>query len=253
MNLFKNVFGRIWAVWGMIIFVVTLLIVIIPIWLTKFIQEPKGTEIFRKISKVWMTIFLILIGCRVRVKGKANFRKGQSYIVTCNHSSLMDVPLTTPFIPGPNKTIAKVEMARIPLFGVIYSRGSVLVDRNSDESRRKSLDDMKKVLAQGMHMCIYPEGTRNKTGQPLKSFYDGAFRLAVDTGTPVIPTIIYNTGKVLPTNKKFFLWPHTLSMHFLEPVIVTKNDKAHELKEKVYKIMWNYLLESSTLKQPQPE
>lgn len=241
MNLFKNIFGRIWAVWGMILFAVTLLIVIIPIWLTKFIPEPRGTEIFRRISKAWMSVFITLIGCPLRVTGKSNFRKGQSYIIACNHNSLMDVPLTTPFIPGPNKTIAKVEMANIPLFGVIYRRGSVLVDRKSDESRRKSLEDMRQVLAQGMHMCIYPEGTRNKTGQPLKSFYDGAFRLAVDTGTPIIPTIIRGTGKVLPTNKKFLLWPHKLSMKFLEPVMVSKTDNVQEVREKVFKIMWEEL------------
>ena len=100
---------------------------------------------------------------------------------------------------------------------------------------------MKAVLAQGIHMCIYPEGTRNKTGQPLKSFYEGAFRLACDTGTPVMPAIIFNTGKVLPPSKKFFLWPKPISMHFLEPVPVSKNEDATELKERVFKIMWDYI------------
>jgi 1-acyl-sn-glycerol-3-phosphate acyltransferase len=152
----------------------------------------------------------------------------------------MDVPLSTPFIPGPNKTIAKVEMSRIPVFGLIYSRGSVLVDRKSDESRRRSLDDMKHVLLQGMHMCIYPEGTRNKTGQPLKTFYEGAFRLAIDSEKPIIPAIIFNTGTVLPSNKKFFLWPRPLYIHFLEPIPVTRNDNATELKDKVFKIMRDY-------------
>jgi 1-acyl-sn-glycerol-3-phosphate acyltransferase len=241
MKMFKEIFGRIWALWGMLLFVVTLLIAAIPIWITNYMPEPRGTEVFRRISKAWMTVFLNLIGCPVRIKGKANFKKGQEYIVACNHNSLMDVPLTTPFIPGPNKTIAKIEMAKIPVFGMIYRRGSVLVDRKSDESRRKSLDDMKQVLATGMHMCIYPEGTRNKTGQPLKSFYEGAFRLATDTGTPIIPTIIFNTAKVLPPSKKFYLWPKPLHIHFLEPIPVTKNENPTELKEKVFQVMWNYI------------
>jgi 1-acyl-sn-glycerol-3-phosphate acyltransferase len=241
MKLIKEIFGRIWALWGIIVFVVTLLIVAIPIWITNYFPERKGTEMFRRISKLWMNIFLPLIGCPVRVSGKSNFKKGETYIVACNHNSLMDVPLSTPFIPGPNKTIAKIEMARIPIFGMIYKRGSVLVDRKSDESRRKSLEDMKQVLALGIHMCIYPEGTRNKTGQPLKSFYEGAFKLASDTGTPIIPTIIFNTGKVLPSSKKFFLWPKPLFIHFLEPIPVTKNENPTELKEKVFKLMWNYI------------
>lgn len=240
MNLLKNIFGRIWAVWGLLVFAVTLLIAIIPIWITGFLPEPRSTEAFRRISKVWMMVFLNLIGCPLRVKGASNFKKGQTYIVTCNHNSMMDVPLSTPFIPGPNKTIAKIELARIPLFGLIYRRGSVLVDRKSDESRRKSMDQMKDVLEHGMHMCIYPEGTRNKTGQPLKSFYEGAFKLASDTGKPIIPAIIFHTSKVLPVSKKFFLWPHPLAIHFLEPVAVQQWENVPQLKEKVFKIMWDY-------------
>src|SRR3954468_571492 len=119
MKIFKEIFGRIWAVWGMVLFVGTLLIVIIPIWISTFMKEPKGTEVFRRISNVWMSVFLFLIGSPLSVKGKKNFRKGQTYVVVCNHNSLMDVPLSTPFIPGPNKTIAKVEMAKIPLFGMV--------------------------------------------------------------------------------------------------------------------------------------
>ncbi|HYF30068.1 MAG TPA: lysophospholipid acyltransferase family protein [Chitinophagaceae bacterium] len=248
MNLFKNIFGRIWAVWGMLLFIATLLIVLIPFLLTGSLPEPRRTAAFRRISKVWMTVYLHLIGCPVRVKGASNFKKGQAYVVVCNHNSLMDVPLSTPFIPGPNKTIAKIEMAKIPLFGLVYKRGSVLVDRKSDESRRKSLEDMKAVLAQGMHMCIYPEGTRNKTGQPLKSFYEGAFKLASDTATPIIPALIFNTGKVLPNNKSFFLWPHALSIHFLEPVMVRRGEDASALKDKLYTIMWDYLVKSKKQK-----
>ncbi len=152
----------------------------------------------------------------------------------------MDVPLSTPYIPGPNKTIAKKELAKIPIFGLIYRRGSILVDRNSDESRRKSFEEMKKVLETGMHMCIYPEGTRNKTSNPLKSFYDGAFKIASDTGHSIIPALIFNTEKVLPSNRKFFVWPSRVSIHFLPPVPVTKNQNVAALRDQVFKIMWDY-------------
>ena len=99
----------------------------------------------------------------------------------------MDVPVATPFIPGGNKTIAKIELAKTPLFGYLYKAGSVLVDRNSETSRKESLLKMKKVLEMGLHMCIYPEGSRNKTDQPLKTFHDGAFRLAISTKKAILP------------------------------------------------------------------
>jgi len=61
-----------------------------------------------------MSVFLPLAGCPLRVKGREHFSKGSTYIVVCNHNALVDVPVSTPFIPGGNKTIAKIEMARVP-------------------------------------------------------------------------------------------------------------------------------------------
>jgi 1-acyl-sn-glycerol-3-phosphate acyltransferase len=152
----------------------------------------------------------------------------------------MDVTLSCPFIPGPNKTIAKKSFSKIPLFGFYYMKGSVLVDRKSETSRKQSFEKMRAVLAKGMHMSIYPEGTRNRTADPLKKFHDGAFRLAAETGHDIIPTIIFNSKKVLPLNKRFYFWPHKLEMHFLPAVPVNKNESHLELKEKVFGIMTDH-------------
>ena len=96
-------------------------------------------------------------------------------------------------------------------------------------------------------MCIYPEGTRNKTANPLKSFYDGAFKLASDTGTPIIPAIIFNTDKVLPNNKSFYVWPHRMSIHFLPEIPVEKNQNVATLRDQVYQIMWDFYEENKKL------
>ncbi|WP_018615571.1 lysophospholipid acyltransferase family protein [Segetibacter koreensis] len=242
MKILKNIFGAIWAVWGLISFSATLLIIIIPVCITFFIKEPAGTEAFRQITKVWMNVWLMLIGSPLKVVGKENFEKGKNYVVVCNHNSLMDVPITTPFVPGANKTIGKKSFAKTPVFGWVYIRGTVLVDRDSEESRRQSFEDMKKTLLQGLHMVIYAEGTRNRTTDPLKSFHNGAFKLAVEAHKDIIPTVIFNTRTVLPPKKKFFLWPHTLEMHFLPPVS-SENITSKNLKEQVFKIMWDYYLE----------
>lgn len=128
-------------------------------------------------------------------------------------------------------------MAKIPVFGLIYKRGSVLVDRNDSTSRKDSYKKMENVLKMKMHMCIYPEGTRNKTSLPLKAFHDGAFKLAVNTGTAILPAVIFNTRKILPPGKKFYFRPGKMEIHFLRPVPVSPGDSYEELKEKVYKIM----------------
>jgi 1-acyl-sn-glycerol-3-phosphate acyltransferase len=239
MNLLKNILGRIFALWTILYFSLSLLVILIPTWIISFQPEPKRTINSFKIFNIWLTSFFIFIGVKRRIKGRENFKKGENYIVICNHNSFMDVPLTSPAIPGPNKTIAKIEMSRIPLFGVIYKAGSVLVDRKNDQSRKKSYAKMKQVLAMGLHMCIYPEGTRNKTSQPLARFQDGAFKLSVDTGKSIIPAVIFNTTKVLPRHKKFFFWPQPIEMHFL-PAISPENKTAEQLKQESFDIMRDY-------------
>jgi 1-acyl-sn-glycerol-3-phosphate acyltransferase len=152
----------------------------------------------------------------------------------------MDVPVATPFIPAANKTIAKSSMAKIPLFGLIYKRGSVLVNRNDKNSRKDSYRKMKNVLGMGMTMCIYPEGTRNRTNLPLKEFHDGAFKLAVETETAIIPALIFHTKKVLPPGKPFYFWPAKMELHFLPPVSVSADCDYKLLNEKIFNIMKFY-------------
>lgn len=239
MKLFKNIAGRIWALWGLISFALTFLLIFLPSMISYLLPEPKGSAFLIKVARVWMNIWLRLVGCPVTIVGEKNFAPGKSYIVTCNHNSLLDIPLSSPYIPGANKTIAKKSFARVPLFGWFYRKGSVLVDRKDERSRRKSFDDMKNVLRMGIHMCIYPEGTRNRTSEPLKKFYDGAFRLSKDTGCAIIPTLIFNTRKALPVHKPFYFLPVRLQMHFLPP-IPPGGLSAEELKEKVFIIMRDY-------------
>ena len=229
----KNAFGRIWALWGLITFLITFLIIFIPAMLSHVMDDVKGQKYFIAVSKIWMNVWLFLIGCPVKVSGKENFKPGEAYIVVFNHNALLDVPLSAPYVPGANKTIAKASFAKIPLFGSFYARGSVLVDRSNDRSRRKSFEAMKSVVAKGMHMCIYPEGTRNRSNEPIKPFYDGAFKLAMATKKEIMPCVISGTKKAMPINKKFFLLPVKLKMQFLAPES-TSGKTVGELKEKVH-------------------
>lgn len=242
MQLLKNILGRLFALWAMLSFIISMLLFLIPITLIGFWPEPKRSRLTHIFFVAWMKMFFILSGVRRRYIGRQNFKQGENYVVVCNHNSFMDVPLTSPGIPGPNKTIAKVEMSRIPLFGIMYKRGSVLVDRKSEQSRKESYNRMKEVLKRELHMCIYPEGTRNKTPEPLQRFHDGAFRLAVDTKKAVLPALIFYTNKVLPRHKTFYFWPRTIEMHFL-PAVTSHNKTAEELKGEVFGLMKDYYVQ----------
>ncbi|KAG4069390.1 hypothetical protein HA402_012243 [Bradysia odoriphaga] len=246
--MFKNIFGRIFAAWMLLMFALTMLVIFIPVWIISFWPEPGKTKGFLAIGRIWMKVYMPLIGCPVRKKGFEHFAAGQTYVVVCNHNSLIDVPVTSAEIPGINKTLAKASMGKIPLFGVLYRIGGILVDRSSEASRKQSIVDMKHALSLGIHILLYPEGTRNRTDQPLKEFYDGAFALAIDTQTPLMPSLLFHTKKILPVGKKFFAWPHHIAFHFLPPLPTTglTRDDLPAFKEKVFRLMWDYYLTNNT-------
>jgi 1-acyl-sn-glycerol-3-phosphate acyltransferase len=237
--LWLEVFCRIWALWALLLFAASLLVAFIFYAGCFFLKDPARGKWHRSVSRVWMVFYLNLIACPLKLRHRENYKLDTNYIVVCNHNSLMDVPVSTPFLPRANKTIAKKSFTKVPVFGWVYRFGSVLVDRDSDSSRRRSYEEMKRVLAMGLDMLIYPEGTRNRTGDPLKKFYDGAFRLSVDTGKPIMPVVLFYTGKVLPANKFFYLLPHSLEMHFL-PAVDPKGMNADALKTEVFHRMWDY-------------
>ena len=248
MKTIKNIFGHVFIVYAMIIFIATMLVVFIPIWIISLLPDPTRSRALHRVFRAWMGVYMPLVFCPVFRKGKQNFKKGQQYVVVINHNSLADIPVSSPWIPGPNKTLAKVEMSKIPLFGVIYKCGSILVDRKNENSRRESFTRMQETLNMGIHLCLYPEGTRNKTSQPIQPFFDGAFVTAIKAQKPIIPGVIFNTAKILPHNKKFWAIPMPIRIHFLEPVPtegLTLNDVA-AIKERVHKTMSDYYVANQT-------
>ena len=242
MRIVKNILGALFMIYALVVFAITMLVVYIPIWIISLLQEPARARALHRVFRVWMGVYMPLVFCPVSRKGKQNFKKGQQYVVVINHNSLADIPVSSPWIPGPNKTLAKIEMAKTPLFGMIYKTGSILLDRKKEESRRDSFSKMNETLNMGIHLCLYPEGTRNKTDKPLQPFFDGAFVTAIRTQTPIMPGIIFNTGKILPHGKKFWARPCPIRIHFLEPTPTAGLSLSDlpALKERVHLQMETY-------------
>ena len=188
-----------------------------------------------------MGLFLFLSRCTFTVSGKEVFEGLENAIVVCNHNSLIDIPISTPFLPRANKTIAKKSFVYVPLFGWVYQFATVIVDRKDHQSRSASFEKMKSVLNNGLDMLIYPEGTRNRTSAPLKSFFDGAFKLSIDTQKPIVPVVLLNTKRVLPAKPSMYLTPGKMKMHIL-PAIFPQGHTKDSLKKMVFDVMADYYL-----------
>jgi 1-acyl-sn-glycerol-3-phosphate acyltransferase len=239
MKLLRDILARVLAVWTLLVFASTMFIFIWFYLICYLLPEPQKTRWHRQVSKLWMGLYLFLSGCKFKVTGKEVFDTTTNAVIVCNHNSLIDIPVSFPFLPRANKTIAKKSFSKIPIFGLIYTFGTVLVDRRDERSRKQSVDDMKKVLETGLDMLIYPEGTRNRTNEPLKSFHNGAFKLAIDTNKPIIPVVLLNTKKILPAKPAMYFTPGKIQMDIL-PAIYPEGHSIDSLKNKVFEIMANH-------------
>ena len=107
---------------------------------------------------------------------KCRMIKQSQYIFVSNHISYLDSAVLVKAYRQPVRPLGKVEMSKVPVFGFIYKNAIVSVDRSSAHNRAKSIRILKSIIAKGISVMVFPEGTFNMTNKPLKEFYDGAFQ-----------------------------------------------------------------------------
>jgi 1-acyl-sn-glycerol-3-phosphate acyltransferase len=147
---------------------------------------------------IWSWIFSKLTFIRYEFYGREKIDRKKAYIYVSNHTSFLDLPGIRMIIPGQFRPLAKKELLKIPIFGWIARSATIIVDRSSSQSRRKSMDILKQILLDGLSILIFVEGTQNRTKEPLQPFHDGAFRIAVDTQQPLLPLVVKGAGKLMP-------------------------------------------------------
>jgi 1-acyl-sn-glycerol-3-phosphate acyltransferase len=137
-------------------------------------------------------------GIRVRVVGLEHVPVGEACLFLSNHVSNLDPPVLLPAIPGTTSVFLKRSLMKIPLLGTAMRMGKfVPVARGSDrDEAQKSVAIAAEVLRSGLHITIFPEGTRSPDGR-LLPFKKGAFFLAEATGAPIVPIVIRGTAQMM--------------------------------------------------------
>jgi 1-acyl-sn-glycerol-3-phosphate acyltransferase len=188
-------------------------------------------------------VFLALIGVRLRVEGAEKLGRHQSYVIVSNHRSSLDFIVNAHAFPGVFRFLAKQELLKVPVFGWVVGKMCLIVDRRSAASRRRSVGDLKQQLAAGWSIFIYPEGGRNRSEEPLAPFYDGAFRIAMETGAPLALQVITNIQEVAPETLSIDLRPGRLRIVWDDPIETAGMTSADlpALKETVRRRMLHHL------------
>jgi 1-acyl-sn-glycerol-3-phosphate acyltransferase len=238
--------------------VVVFVVLMLPVFLfavpVSFLGNIKGGNLIYKACMLWGDVWFALIFIRHKNIYEQPLRKDQSYIFVANHISYLDSPIIVKTFRRSLRALGKVEMTKIPVFGFIYRRAIVTVDRSSPGNRTKSVQILKSILRKGISVLVFPEGTFNLTHQPLKEFYDGAFRVAIESNTPVKPILFLDGYNRMPYERLFSLSPGISRSIFLEEIStkgLTVNDVSF-LREKVYQLMERKLIEykASWIKEP---
>ncbi len=237
MKLIQRIILKIYLFWVITVFSVFMVILLPLIILPLLISSRIGMLTFYGL-KIWSWIFSQLNFIYYKIEGREKIQKGRSYIYTCNHTSFLDAPGIALGIPTQFRPLAKKELKKIPVFGLIIRVVTVVVDRSSTESRQASLKKLKEILDGQISILIFPEGTQNRTKEPLQPFYSGAFRIAIETKTPILPMVIINAGNLMPPGK-MRLKPGRIKVVFGDEIDCSNYtmSEVNELKDKVFKVM----------------
>lgn len=231
------IFSWLYRFWVCLVFT-SFMLLFLPFIVIPGFFGPRAVGFSYLFMKAWSYALSWLTFIRYEIRGKEKIPKGQAFIYVSNHTSFLDLPGIAMTIRGQFRPLAKKELLKIPVFGWITSVTCVVVDRSSNESRKRSIQNLKRILANQISILIFPEGTQNRSKEVLQPFRDGAFRIAIETGQPLIPLAVQHAGRLMPPGT-LNLRPGKITIVVGEPIAITTDDlnETGALKDQVFATM----------------
>ena len=235
----------IYCIYAYITFVAVMLVIFPFVIAVSFLGRIRGGNMVMRLCRMWADTWFALIFIFFKKIYEEPHDKARAYIFVSNHISYLDAAIIPKIHRQPVRPLAKVETGKVPVFGFIYRNATVTVDRSNAENRSKSVIILTSIIKKGISVLVFPEGTFNMTHTPLKEFYDGAFRLAIETQTPIKPVLVLDSYSRMNYKSIFSLNPGRCRIVYLGEIPVdglTLADTA-KLRERVFVIMENKLKE----------
>ena len=239
MHLLLRPLQWIYCIYALLLFIGIMLLLFPFVLIASLFGNITGGNMIYRICMLWGDLWFPLIFIFHRNYYEQPLDKSKQYIFVGNHISYLDAPLIVETLRQPIRALGKTEMSKVPVFGFIYKYAVVRVDRSSADNRAKSVRNMKSILKKGISIVVFPEGTFNMTPDPLKDFYDGAFRVAIDAQMPIKPFLLLDMYDRLNYKSVFSLTPGKSRAIFLEEIYVEGlvQKDLPILKQKVYGLM----------------
>jgi 1-acyl-sn-glycerol-3-phosphate acyltransferase len=234
-----------YSIWTVVSFLLLTIPMALGYLLLKLIPYPLQIKGVYIINRTAIFIWSVVVGMHYKIRGLEHIDKNQTYIVVINHVNAADMMATAYGQRVDAKPLVKKELTLIPGLGQLFSLMCLPVDRSSKEARHASKVRMLSDLKKGISVLIFPEGTRNRTNEPLIPFYDGAFELAIEAQVPVLPVVLSNIRKINRVDT-LLVQPGTLEITHLTPIKTTGLSINHvqELKSSTFDAMKTFLLQN---------
>lgn len=233
-------FQLLYCIYAFLVFVaLTFFAVFAMLLVSPFNKKTFSNRIY-KICRYWGKTWYFFIGVFHKEIYESIHHFNKPHVFVANHNSYMDILPIVQLKHQPIRPLGKFESSTIPLFGLIYRHAVILVDRSNPEKRAESLRNLKNALANKISIFIFPEGTFSMTSEyPLKSFYNGAFKLAIEMQVPIQPVLMIDAVDRLHFNSIFSLSPGYNRVVYLPTVSVDNYtmDDVELLKDQVYQMM----------------
>jgi len=197
------IFRRLYSIYGSIIFILSFLL-LLPFFIIT-IEIPGLKKYGRMLNGIWARIFFTGLFIRVKVENKELLKSHKQYVIIANHFSYLDIPVIG-LMSRDAVFIGKSSLGKVPLFGYMFRKLHIAVDRSSFRSRGETLKRTKQIIDEGGSVIIFPEGGIRTAHPPeMATFKDGAFNLAFEKQIPVIPVTLSFNHLILPDDNKFLL------------------------------------------------
>ena len=243
--LFLKPLQWLYCIYALLLFIVLMLLIFPFALIAALFGRIRGGNMIYRLCILWGDIWFFLVFIHHKNIYEHSPDKEKQYIFTGNHISFIDAPMLVKTIRRPIRALGRIELSKTPVFGFLYRSVVVIVDRSNAEDRAKSVKNLKSVIKKGVSIIIMPEGTFNMTGMPLKNFYDGAFRVAIETQTTIKPFLLLDAYDRMHYRHLFSLTPGKSRAVFLEdiPVNGMEIEDLPVLKQKVFDLMERKLIE----------
>lgn len=199
------------------------------------IQVKRWNWLGTKLTNVWADIFFFVSGLWVKTEYRFRPDKKKSYIFVANHFSYLDVAVGMKVVRNYFSYMGKSSVKKVPLLGYMFAKLHIQVDRSDKNSRVKSFKRSVRALAEGRSLFIMPEGGILSDTIPVmkQPFKDGAFALALESKTPIVPITFVNLYRIMPGTFIFRDFPRVIIHEPVSP----EGKTSDELKQEVYTII----------------